>query len=76
MAEFTANNRAPETITCTLYFVIHGTDPWMAFSNTPTEVRHHWRQDANQMEVTIDQIQEHVGVEMGHRQAIEQQGAN
>jgi len=75
-AEFAANNGVSETTKCTPFYTIQGTDPWMAFVGEPTKKRDQRRVSADNVQLTMQQINEHLRVEMRRSQAIQEEGAN
>ena len=76
LAEFAANNGILETITCTTFFAIQGADPRMSFAGEPMKGKDNRRLDADQVQATMQQIHEHLQVEMRRSQAVQEEGAN
>jgi len=76
LAEFAGNNGKSESTRCTQFFAGRGVDPRMTFADEPTQ---EWDQrcvDADQVQATMQQIYEHLRVEMRRSQAVKQEGAN
>ena len=75
-AEFAANNGVSETTKCTAFYAIQGTDTRMSFVGEPTKKRDQRRVSADNVQLTMQQIHEHLRVEMRRSQAIQEEGAN
>lgn len=76
MAEFAANNRASETSKCTPFFAIYGTNPQMTFLNEPIEEWDHQCVDADQVQATMQEVNQHLQIEMRRSQAMQEKVAN
>jgi hypothetical protein len=76
LAEFAANNRVSESTKCTPFFAVQGVDPRMSFAGEPTQERDQRRLEADQVEASMQQIHEHLRVEMRRSQAVQEDGAN
>jgi len=76
LAEFPANNGTSETTKCTPFYAVQGTDPGMSFAGEPTKNRDQWRVSADEVQATMQQIHEHLWVEMRWSQAVQEEGAN
>jgi len=75
-AEFAANNGVSETTKCTSFFAVQGSDPRMSFAGEPTKEQDYRRLDADQVEATMQQIHEHLRVEMRRSQVVQEEDAN
>jgi len=76
LAEFAANNAVSETTKCIPFYVIRGTDPRMSFVGEPTQQPDQQCVSANKVQATMQQIHEHLRVEMRRSQAVQEDGAN
>jgi hypothetical protein len=76
LAEFAANNGISETTKCTPCLAVQGVDLQMSFAGEPTKEQHHRRLYADQVQATMQQIHEHLRVEMRRSQADQEEGAN
>ena len=76
LAEFAANNGTSESTKCTPFFAVQGMDPRMSFAGEPTQERDQRRCEADQVQATMQQIHEHLRVEMKRSQAIQEENAN
>jgi len=76
LAEFAANNGLSESTKCTPFFAVQGVDPRMSFAGEPTQERDQRRWEADQVQAAMEQIHEHLRVEMRRSQAIQEEGAN
>jgi len=76
MATFATNNRTSERTQCTPCFAIQGVDPGMTFSEELTMEGDHRRLDADHVQATMQQIHEHLQVEVRRSQEIQEEGAN
>jgi hypothetical protein len=76
LAEFAANNGASETTKCTPFFAVQGTNRRMSFAGEPTDERDQRRLRADQVQAPMQQINEHLRVEMRRSQAIQEEAAN
>jgi len=76
LAEFAANNGVSERSKCTPLCAIQGTDPRMSFVGEPTMEHNQRRVSANNVEATMQQIHDHLRVEMRQSQAVQAEGAN
>jgi len=75
MAKFAANNMASETTKCTPLVAINRVDPRMSSSENPAEDADPWRFDADQVLAVMQQIHNHLRVEMRQSQALQDEGA-
>jgi len=76
LAEFAANNGTSESTKCTPFFAVQGTDPQMSFAGEPTQERDERRCEADQVQAVMQQVHEHLPVEMRRSQAVPEEGAN
>jgi len=76
LAEFAANNGISETTKCTPFFAVQGVDPQMTFAGEPTKEQDNRRLNADQVQATMQQIHEHLQVEMRRSWAVQEEGAN
>jgi hypothetical protein len=76
LAEFTANNGMSESTKCTPFCAVQGVDPRMSFAREPTQEQDQRRCKADQVEATMQQVHEHLRVEMRRSQAIQEEGSN
>ena len=76
LAEFAANNGVSESTKCTPFFAIQGMDPRMSFVGEPTQEWDQRRWEADQVQAAMQQIHEHLRVEMRRSQAVQEEGAN
>jgi len=76
LAEFAANNGMSESTKCTMFFAVQGVDPQMLFEGEPTSERDQHRLDADQVQARMQQVREHLWVEMRRSQALREEGAN
>jgi hypothetical protein len=76
LAEFAANNGVSESTKCTPFFEVQGTDPQMSFAGEPTQEQDQRRLETNQVQASMQQIHEHLRVEMRRSQAVQEEGAN
>jgi hypothetical protein len=76
LAEFVANNGVSESMKYTLFFAVQGVDPRMSFAGEPTQERDQPRLEADQVQATMQQVHEHLRVEMRRSQAVQEEGAN
>ena len=76
LAEFAANNGVSETTKYTPFFAVQGTHPRMSFAGEPTMEQDHRRLNADQVQATMQQIHEHLRVEMRRSQAVQKEGTN
>jgi len=76
LAEFAANNGMSETTKYTLFYAVQGVDPRMSFIGEPTKDQDQRRISADQVQATMQQIHEHVQLEMRRSQAVQEEGAN
>jgi hypothetical protein len=75
LAEFAANNRVSESTKCTPFFAVQGVDPRMSSAREPTQAQDQRRLDADQVQAMMQQVNEHLRVEMRRSQAIQEEGA-
>jgi hypothetical protein len=76
LAEFAANNGMSESTKCTPFIAVQGVDPLMSFDGEPTQERAQRRCEADQLQATMQQVYEHLRVEMRRSQTIQAEGAN
>jgi len=76
LAEFAANNGISETTKCTPFFAVQQVDPWMSFAGEPTKEQDNRLPNADQVQAMMQQIHEHLQVEMRQSQAVQEEGAN
>jgi hypothetical protein len=76
LAEFAANNGTSETTKCCAFFAVTGVDPRMSFEEMAEESRDLTVTDADQVQSMMQQIHEHLQVEMRRSQNIMEEGAN
>jgi len=76
VAEFAANNGVSESTKCTPFFAVQGSDPRMSFAGEQTNKRDYRRLDADHVQATMQQIHEHLRVEMRRSQAVQGEGTN
>jgi hypothetical protein len=76
LAEFPANNATSEVTKCSPFFAVNGMDPRMTFEEVYHEPKDLREVDADQVQKTINQIHEHLRVEMRRSQDIMEEGAN
>ena len=76
LAEFAANNGISESMKCTPFFAVQGVDRRMLFPGEPIQERDQQRLDADQVQASMQQVHEHLRVEMRRSQVLQQEGAN
>ena len=76
LAEFAANNGVSESTKCTPLLAVQGADPPMSFAGEPTQERDQRRLEADQVQTSMQQIHDHLRVEMRRSQTIQEEGAN
>jgi hypothetical protein len=76
LAEFAANNTTSEATKCSAFFAVSGVDPLMTFEEATSEPRDSRMVDADSVQSAMQQIHEHLRVEMGRSQNIMEEGAN
>jgi hypothetical protein len=76
LAEFVANNAISETIKCSPFFAVTGMDPRITFEMMDDEPKDSPVLDADQVQKAMEQIHEHLRVEMRRSQDIMEEGAN
>jgi hypothetical protein len=76
LAELAANNGVSESTKCTPWFAVQGMDPWMSFAGDPTEERDQRHLEADQVQAMMQQVHEHLRVEMRRSHAVQEQGAS
>jgi len=76
LAEYAANTGVSESMKCTPFFAVQGVDPRMSFAGKPTQERDQRRCEADQVQTVMQQVHEHLRVEMRRSQAIQEEGAN
>jgi hypothetical protein len=76
LAKFAANNGVSESTKCTPFFAVQGVDPRMSFAGEPTQERDQQRCEADQVQAVMQQVHEHLRVEIRQSQAAQEEGAN
>jgi hypothetical protein len=76
LAEFAANNTTSEATKFSAFFAISGTDPRLTFEEAADEPRDYRVVDADSVQGAMQQIHEHLRVEMRRSQDIMEEGAN
>jgi len=76
LAEFATNNGTSESTKCIPFFAVQGVDQRMSFAGEPTQARDQRCLDADQVQATMQQVHEHLRVEMRRSQALQEEGAN
>jgi hypothetical protein len=76
LAEFVTDNAVSESTKCTPFFAVEGIDPRMSFAEEPTQERDQRRVEAEQFQATMQQVDEHLRVEMKRSKAVQEEGAN
>jgi hypothetical protein len=76
LAEFAANNGVSESTKCTPFFAVQGVDPRMSFAEEPTQERDQRLLEADQLQATMQQIHEHLRVEMRRSQDVHEEDPN
>ena len=76
LAEFAANKGVSESTKCTPFFAVQGVDHRMSFAGEPTQERDQRHCEADQVQVAMQQIHEHLRVEMRQSQAVQEEGTN
>jgi hypothetical protein len=76
LPEFAANNGVSESTKCTTFFAVQGVDPQMSWAGEPTQERDQRRCEADQVQGMMQQVREHLRVELGCSQAVQEEGAN
>jgi hypothetical protein len=76
LAEFAANNGVSESTKCTPFFAVQGVDPQMSFAGEPTQERDQRCCEADQVQAVMQQVHEHLRVEMRRSQAVQEECAN
>jgi len=64
LAEFAENNGISKSTKCTPFFAVQGVDPRMTFAGEPKLQWDQRRRDADQVQATMQEVHEHVRVEM------------
>jgi hypothetical protein len=64
LAEFAANNGVSESTKCTPFFAVQGVDPRMSFEGVQTQKHNQPCLVADQVQATMEQVHEHLRVEM------------
>jgi hypothetical protein len=75
-AAFAANNEASEAVKCSTVFAVTGVDPAKTFDEAVGEPGDSRAIDSDQIQTTMQQIHEHLRVEMRWSQDIMEEGAN
>jgi len=76
LAEFTVNNGISASTKCTPFCAVQGVDPRMSFAKEPTLERDQRRLDADQVQATMQQINEDLRVQMRRNQVLQEEGEN
>jgi len=76
LAEFAVDNAISETTKCTPFFRVEGVDSQMSFAGEPTKEQDNRRLNADQVQATMQQVHEHLQVEMRSGQAAQVDGVN
>jgi transposase InsO family protein len=76
LAEFAANNRRSELTKCFAFFAVRGVDPRMTLTETMAAHGDSQMVDVNQVPATMQQIHEHLRVEMRWSQEMMEEGVN
>lgn len=76
LAEFAANNTTSEATKCSAFFVVSGVDPRMTFEEAVDEPRDSRVVDAVSVQTAMQQVHEHLRVEMRQSQDIMEKGAH
>jgi hypothetical protein len=76
LAECAANNGSSETTKCSAFFAVTGTDPRMTFEEATKQSGDSRVIDADQVQTAMQQIHEHLRVEMRRSQDIMEKEAN
>jgi len=76
LAEFAANNATSEATKCSAFFAVSGTDPRMTFEEAVSEPIDSRMVDADSVQAAMQQVHEHLRVEMRRSQDIMEEGAN
>jgi hypothetical protein len=76
LAECAANNGVSESTKCTPFFAVQSMDPRMSFAGEPTQERDQLRRVVDQVQATMQQVHEHLRVEMPLSEKIQEDGAN
>jgi len=75
LAEFAANNATSEATKCSAFFAVSGTDPWMTFQEAVSEPIDSRMVDADSVQAAMQQVHEHLRVEVRRSQDIMEEGA-
>jgi hypothetical protein len=75
-AEFCMNNGISESMKCTPIVAVQSADPWMSFAGEPTPERDEVCLDADQVQAVMQQVHEHLQVEIRWSQALQEDGTN
>ena len=76
LAELAAKNAVSEATQCTAFYVVQGLDPPMSFVGEPTRERDERQINANEDQAMMQQIHDHLRVEMRQSQVVQEEGAN
>jgi len=76
LAEFAVNNGTSEAMKCSAFLAVTGVDPLMTFEEVVSESGDSRVIDAVQVQTAMNQIHEHLTVEMRQSQANMEEGAN
>jgi len=75
-AEFAANNGTSETTKCNPFYAVQGVDPRMTIVGETMQECNPRRVSVDQVQATMQQIHEHLQLEMRRSQAVQEEGAN
>ena len=76
LAGFTANNGMCETTKCTPFYVVQGVDPQMSLAGKQTKEQVQRHLNANREQAIMQEVHEHLQLEMRRSQAVQEGGAN
>jgi transposase InsO family protein len=76
LAQFAANKGVSESRKCTTFFAVHSVDPRMSFAGDTIQDRDQLRCEADQVQAVMQQVHEHLQIEMRRSQAVQEEGAN
>jgi len=76
LVECAAKNGTSKTMKCTPFYAVHDVDPRMTFAGEPMQERDPRRIDTDQVQATMQQIHDHLRVEVRRSQAVQEEGGN
>jgi len=76
LAEVAANIGVSESTKYTQFFAVQGVDPRMSFGGESKKARDQRRWEADEVQVTMQEVHEPLRVEMRWRQVVQEVGAN